>query len=573
MRWIVWQEDLASELKNADNAAARTRVIEGYTQRTGLSSQHLYRVARQFGYVSGRKARADKGVRRSGLTDRQVELVAGLIQTTAREVKGPIMPVERSLEIAADSGCLEADQVTPAGMRNILRTHQLNAASMKVADPHSRMRSLHPNHCHVFDVSVCIQYYLKGKKGLCIMDERDFYKNKLHNFAKVKARLLRYVIVDHFSGMFYFRYFEAAGESQNNLYTFLVEAWRGRDDERYPFRGVPFHLLMDNGAANSARAVVSFLERLEINIPAGKPYNSQRQGAVERMHGIIEVWFESGLRLQPAYDLDTLNTWAFDFCVHHNATRIHTRHGMTRTQCWLLIREDQLRDLPDREILSEIYSYTDEQFTRSVGREYSISYKGETYNLKHVEGIVPGVSTVRIIIKPFDPETIGVAFRDVIYEVKPVKILPAELGAFPVTAAVIGEEFKSQPDSVVQQAKKRIENMAYGEDRKKDQIPFAGLTVFGHQADKVDLTLMPRKGTPMEIDRAIVEKRISFTEFLKRLTGRVGAISKETNRQLKAAFGDSIEVSRADEVIAQIEAEGTWNMKISNSGEIQIANQ
>lgn len=558
MRWIVWQEELAAGLNNAENAAARTRLIEGYTKQTGLSSQHLYRVARKFGYASGRKARCDKGVRKSGLTDRQVELVAGLLQTTAREVKGPIMPVERSMEIATDSGCMEADQVTPSGMRDILRRHQLSAANLKVADPHSRMRSLHPNHCHVFDVSVCIQYYLKGKKGLCVMDERAFYKNKLHNYAKIKARLLRYVIVDHFSGMFYFRYFEAAGETQNNLYTFLVESWRGRDDERYPFRGVPFHLLMDNGAANSARAVVSFLKRLEINIPAGKPYNSQRQGAVERMHSIIEVWFESGLRLQPAYDLETLNAWAFDFCVHHNANRIHTRHGMTRTQCWLLIKEEQLRELPDQEILSELYSYTDEQFTRSVNRDYSISYKAETYNLKHVEGIVPGVSTVRIIIKPFTPESIGVAFNDVVYEVKPIKTLPAELGAFPVNSAIIGEEFKSQPESTVQQAKKRIENMAYGEERKKDQIPFEGLKVFGHQADKVDLTLMPRKGTPMEIDRAVVDKQISFTEFLKRLIARVGAITPDLNARLRTEFGGSIEISRAEEVIREIEADGRW---------------
>jgi len=569
----VWQEELATELNNADNAAARSKVIEEYTLRTGFTSQHLYRIARQFGYISGRRSRADKGVRKSGLTDMQVELVAGLIHTTAREVKGPIMPVERSLEIFIDSGYIDADQVTPSGMRGILRKHQLNAASLKISDPHSRMRSLHPNHCHVFDVSVCIQYYLKGKKGLCIMDERDFYKNKLHNYAKVKTRLLRYVIVDHFSGMFYFRYFEAAGETQNNLYTFLVEAWRGRDDARYPFRGVPFNLLMDNGAANSARAVVSFLKRLEINIPAGRPYNSERQGAVERMHGIIEEWFESGLRLQPAYDLDTLNVWAFDFCINHNANRVHTRHGMTRTQCWLMIRQGELRELPDQEILSELYSYTDEQFTRLVNRDYAISYKGDNYNLKHVEGIVPGRSTVRIVINPFDLETIGVIFNDIVYEAKPVKVLPAELGAFPANAAIIGQEYKSQPDSVVQQAKKRIENMAYGEERRKDQIPFEGLKVFGHQADKVDLTLMLRKGTPMEIDRSMTDRRISFTEFLKRLTGRVGAISKEQNQALRAAFGDSIEVTRSDEVIAQIEAEGRWNTDAGHNGNIQIANE
>ena len=71
----MWQEDLVAELKQADNAKARKKVIEGCARRTGYSSQHLYRIARQFGYESGRRSRSDKGGRKSGVTDRQVELV------------------------------------------------------------------------------------------------------------------------------------------------------------------------------------------------------------------------------------------------------------------------------------------------------------------------------------------------------------------------------------------------------------------------------------------------------------------------------------------------------------------
>jgi hypothetical protein len=418
------------------------------------------------------------------------------------------------------------------------------------------MRSLHPNHTHVFDVSVCIQYYLRGKKGLQIMDERDFYKNKLHNYAKIRTRLLRYVIVDHFSGMFYFRYFDTTGETQNNLYEFLIEAWRGRDDARFPFRGVPFNVLMDSGAANSSHAVVSFLSRLDVNVPEGRPYNSARQGSVEVTHNYIERWFESGLRLQPAHDLETLNAWALDSCINLNANRVHTRHGMPRTQCWLMIKQEQLRELPAPEILSELYSYTDENFTRTVNRDYTISYKGAIYNLKHIPGVVPGASQVRIIIKPYEPGKICAVYNETVYEVEPVRTLPYAGGVFLENAAIIGQEYRSKPESVVQQAKKEIENMAYGEDRQKDQVPFAGLRVFGHQAEKVDLTYIARKGTPMEIDRAVVDKQISFTEFLKRLIARVGAITPDLNARLRTEFGSSIEISRAEEVIREIEADG-----------------
>lgn len=554
----MWQIELADSLSRSE-PGSRPEIIEQYVKMTGKTPTHLYRIARRHGFTTGRTPRKDKGIRKSGITDKQVKFIAGLVHTTSREVKGPIMPVERALEIAVDSGYIKDGQITPGGMRWILRQENVNAASLKAADPHTRMRSLHPNHTHVFDVSVCIQYYLKGKKGLRIMDERDFYKNKLHNYAKIKTRILRYVIVDHFSGMFYFRYFDTTGETSNNLYEFLIDAWRGRDDARFPFRGVPFHLLMDQGAANGSRAVVSFLNRLDVNVPPGLPYNSARQGAVEVTHNYIEKWFESGLRLQPAHDLDTLNAWALDSCISLNATRVHTRHGMPRTQCWLMIKQAQIRELPAPEILSELYSYTDENFTRTVNRDYTISYKRDTYNLKHIASIIPGVSQVRIIIKPFEPDRICVAHNETIYEVTPVRTLPDTAGGFLSNAAVIGQEYRSKPDSVVQRAKKEIENMAYGEDRQKDQVPFAGLRVFGHHAEKVDLTYIARKGTPMEIDRAVVEKQISFTEFLKRLIGRVGAITPDLNARLRNEFGPSIEISRAEEVIQEIEADGRWD--------------
>jgi hypothetical protein len=553
----MWQIELADSLSRTD-PGNRPEIIEQYVKMTGKTPTHLYRVARKHGFATGRTPRKDRGIRRSGITDKQVKFVAGLVHTTSREVKGPIMPVERALEIAVDSGYIEAGQISPAGMRGILRQEKVNPASLKAADPHTRMRSLHPNHTHVFDVSVCIQYYLKGKKGLQIMDERDFYKNKLHNFAKIKTRLLRYVIVDHFSGMFYFRYFDTTGETQNNLYEFLIEAWHGRDDDRFPFRGVPFNVLMDSGAANGSHAVVSFLSRLDVNVPEGRPYNSARQGSVEVTHNYIERWFESGLRLQPAHELETLNAWALDSCINLNANRVHTRHGMPRTQCWLMIKQEQLRELPAPEILSELYSYTDENFTRTVNRDYTISYKGEIYNLKHVPGVVPGASQVRIIIKPYEPGKICAVYNETVYEVEPVRTLPYAGGVFLENAAIIGQEYRSKPESVVQQAKKEIENMAYGEDRQKDQVPFAGLRVFGHQAEKVDLTYIARKGTPMEIDRAVVDKQISFTEFLKRLIARVGAITPDLNARLRTEFGGSIEISRAEEVIREIEADGRW---------------
>lgn len=553
----MWQVEMVNRLKKA-RPQERKQIIAKYQEKTGYSKQYLYEIARKYGFNTDRKKRIDKG--RFALTEEQLAFVASLVYGTAREVKGPIMPVEAAIEIAIDNGIIERDAISLPRIYQLLREREINKAAFKIDKPYTPMRSLHPNHVHVFDVSVCIQYYLRGKKGLAIMDERDFYKNKPQNFEKIKTRLLRYAIVDHFSGAFYLRYYDTTGETQDNLYDFLIRAWSHKNDERYPFRGVPYILLMDTGAANSSQAIVSFLKRLECEIPDGMPYNPQRQGAVEVLHNIVEMWFESKLRIQPANTIEDLNRWAYDFCVWFNATREHSRHRMVRTQCWLLIKPEQLRELPPREILQELYSYDDERNTRLVNRDYTISFSlngtNNIYNVKHIEGIIPGKSKVLVRIKPYLFPVVDVIFNEKAYECRPVPVLPAHLGGFRSDAAVIGQEYKSQPEALTQQAIKRFENMAYGEEKKKDAIPFEGLTVHGIYADKVgNISYIEKKGTPIEVDKAIAVKEISFTEFLKRLIQQVGPISKELNQSLRSQYGESIKISKAEEVIRQI-AEG-----------------
>jgi len=546
---MTWQEEMVERLKNC-RASERRHVLEEYRKMTGKSIQQLYRIASKHGFTSGRKKRADTGTLRSGLTEGQIEFIASLVYTTRREVKGPIMPVEVALEIAEDNGIIQPGQISVGRLQQILRQWQMSKRHLKTPEPSVAMRSLHPNHVHVVDVSVCIQYYLKGKKGLRIMDERDFYKNKPQNFAKVKTRLLRYVLVDHFSGAFFFRYFDTTGETMNNLYEFLIEAWRHKGDERYPFRGVPFQLLMDCGAANISKPILNFLNALQVEVPKGMPYNARRQGSAEVTHNLIEIHFESRLRLQPMATLDELNQSAYDFCVKHNAMKIHTRHKMSRTQCWLLIKPEQLRELPPVDVLRQIFSSPEE--ARRVSKQYTISFGGKEYNLKHIEGIHPD-AIVRVRLKPYVWPVIDVVFNDTTYEVKPIEKLPAELGGFRADAAVIGQEYKAQPETLTQKAIKKFENLAYGEDKGKDAVPFEGLRVFGHLAEKVSHAFIERRGMLIEVDRSVAEREISFTEFLKRLIQQVGPISKELNQTLRARYGSSIPLKEAEEVIRQIQ--------------------
>jgi transposase InsO family protein len=556
----MWRFEMVEKLKEA-NPEQRKNVLESYSGKTGYAPQALYRIARENGFSTGRRSRADKG--KTDLTKNQIEFVASLIHATRREVKGPIMPVECALEIAIDNEIIDPGQISPARMTRLLRERQINRAALKAPEPSTAMRSLHPNHVHVFDVSVCVQYYLKGGKGLRIMDERDFYKNKLDKYLEIKTRLLRYVICDHFSGAFYLYYYDARGESSDLLYDFVSQAWAHKNDERYPFRGVPFILLMDSGAANTSGRTVAFLERLGIEIPPGLPYNARRQGAVEVLHNIIESRFESKLRIRPAHTVEDLNQWARDFMIYFQATKRHRRHKMTRTECWLLIQENQLRELPQKEILQDLYANPEEE--RTVDAFYEISYRGKQYRLKHIPGLFRGAK-VMAILKPWKVPRIDISYNEQIYEASPTEMLPAELGGFRADAAVIGQEYKAPPETLTQQAVKRFENMAYGEDKKKDDIPFAGLKVFGNQAEKVgNLSFIERRGIPIEVDHSITETQISFTEFLKRLVQRIGPISKEMNRELRQRFGESVSVSEAEAYINDAESGGRGNAETKKS--------
>ncbi len=545
----MWQKELAAELKESI-PTERKNIISRYMEMTGHSSTHLYRIAREHGFNTGRKKRADKGSLKSNLTEQQIEFIAGVLKETGRQNKGPIMPIERALQIAVDNGFIEEGQISVSRLTQILSERNLSAKHLNAPSPHITMRSLHPNHTHVVDVSICIQYYLKNGK-LGYIDERDYNKNKPENLKKIKTRLLRYVVVDHFSGAMYLKYYDTTGETGKNLINFLIEAWDDKNDEKSPFRGVPFYLLMDAASANKSRASMAFFEKLGVNIPKGRPYNPQRQGAVETTHTIIENWFESGLRIQPATEsIEQLNDWAKDFMVWYQSVKKHSRHGMPRFQRWMEIKGNELRELPPRDIVMDLYRQPDEE--RTVSGKYRISYRGKEFDLKHIEGLYRNAK-VKASLNPWTWPEIDVIYNDETYQVKPTENLPAHLGGFHADSAIIGEEFKTAKETTTQQAEKRISNAAYGENKGKHAVPYAGLEVFGHHSEKVgSLSYMPKTGTPIEVAQDMSNKKITFTELLKKVRNEIGKVSTELNEHLKKTYGDSINIEDAEEVVRKL---------------------
>lgn len=466
------------------------------------------------------------------------------------------MPLSVALQMAIDNGVIQPGQISVAGLQAILREREMNSTALNAETPSIKMASSHPNHVHVFDASVCIQYYLKSGKGLTIIDERDYREKKPANFGKIKQRLIRMVLVDHFSHHIFVKYYETSGENAAMTFDFLCSAWRGGHHAKLPMRGVPFFLLMDAGAANVAKGILNLLERLEIDIPKNMPHNPRRQGSAENAQELIETHFESRLRFEPATTIDELNGWVMDWLAYWNATQIHRRHKMTRTSCWLTIRQEQLRDLPSDELLRDLYA--EPEFERTVGADNTISVRGNTYRVKHIEGIRPG-KKVMVVLRPYHWPEIAVVYNGITYLAQPVGTMA---GGFSADAAIIGQEFKAQPDTLVQKARKANEQLAYGEERSKNALPFGGtLQVMGHMAESVKAIPMPRRGTPMEVERELVEKVLPIIELFKRLRGAGVVITTSTNKELRATFGDSIEVREADRIVSAMAAGDDWRLE------------
>lgn len=542
---MTWQRQLANELKES-KPKNRTAIIAKYTGERGYSAAQLYRIAREHGFKSGRKERSDKGL--GILAEDQLEFIAATIFKCGRENKGAFMPIENAMEFAIDNGIILRGEVSLSTVQRQLRQREISHKQLNAPEPHTEMRSLYPNHVHLVDVSTCIQYYLDDG-GMKIMREDEFYKNKFENFKKVKTPLQRYILTDHFSGFMFVYYYLAAGETAENLFDFLCRAWELKPEANFPFRGVPPKMLMDGGCRAKAKALGTGLwDGIDVEILPGLPGNSRRQGSVEVTHNIWEEWFETRLRIDPASCIEDLNRKARNFCIWMNATRKHSRTQMTRLSCWMMIKQEQLRELPERSELYDLMNKPEE--TRTVAN-HRISFEGKEFNLKHAN--IPHGSKVKVIknIWKWKDGIITVGYDNRLFEATAIEKLSPELGGFSANAAVIGVSYKAQPQTNTQKAKKQLDELATGSRTPgKDAMPFAGMNAFEGFAEKVaNVAAMPKKGTPLEISRATALPQKPFMDMLKHLKAEGIVITKEINQSLREEFGDSVTIADIDSVL------------------------
>lgn len=562
----------------------KSAFIKHHAEQLGLSPQSLYRaIKRELGWDSGRKARADKG--QTSVSEEALQMAGALKKTSVRLNGKVTMGTPVAAQILSQNK-VEIG-VSVSRLNRLLSDRRLDVASQKQATAHVTMRSLYPNHVHQVDPSLCCVYYLKGKQHIIRDDE--FYKNKLDKIAQLKFKVYRYVMVDHASSHIVPWYVEARGESQDNLFNFLMHAWSQQPGR--PFHGVPEILLWDKGSANGAHAIKNLLQALQVKPIDHEKGNSRAKGGVEVSNNIVETQFECRLRLQPVETVEELNAAASAWAIAYNAnllpgqdTRLR-RNGMqptARLDLWLTIKAEQLRLLPSKEICAQLMRGA--TVTRTVRGDLTITYKHPQAEMSCIYKLTdcPGICVKDVIeISPLVYGDCAIIVRSERYDGEKLEYRLEPVTDYTeyghrVDDPVWGESHQSKPDTERDIQAKALDKLAYGDVSEKDikkardknVAPFShraegGLDAHGHLHDVAVPDYLPRRGTLVKVPSPIVEPTaipvVRAAKHLQEVLGSrytsdvyawlskrypEGVPDEETLERLAGEWGESITTDR-----------------------------
>ena len=536
----------------------------------GFSRQTIYRQLKLVcGWSSERRARADKG--KMTVSSESLLALAAMNRESIRDNGKQTMFTTTARGILEQNG--HEINVSNATLNRLMRQRKLNVNAQKVANPVQSLRALHPNHVHEIDPSLCLIYYMKNKQH--IMRDRDFYKNKLENYAKVKYKVWRYTLYDRASGIIIPWYVEAAGENQHSLFQFLMFAW-GKQDGRL-FHGVPKLLYWDKGSANTSSAIKNLLDHLEVKYLEHEAGNARAKGGVENANNIIETQFESRLKFQPVNSIDELNDAAIKWAEAYNSnmlpgqdTRLH-RTGLSepvsRQTLWQHISAEQLRILPAVEVCKALMASREQE--RQVKSDLTISFKHPQaensliYSLKGLDGVaVKDKVTVRSLVYGDCAIQIEVPRYDgdsLIYRVEPDRNFD-QFGQR-LDAPVIGEEYKSKGDTEIEQAAKAMDQVAYP-DMTEDEIkkakqkqvaPFGGkLNTLSYLEDINHPAYFEQKGSEIDTPEHLkpATTTLTLTAALMRITSEIGRkLTTDENKWLSVRYKDGVPEDSLDSLI------------------------
>lgn len=398
---------LAAKMKAATQKGETcTKIVKAFAKEFGYDKRTLYRWARELGWNSNRKLRADAGkLRSTGERFEDSEEIKGTaaVYHTKKHInaKESRMPFERARQVyeiltGKSTNHLPGDHQ----LRHILRRLELSRRHARLPVPTEERKSGHANQVHQLDFSVS-NFALDPEKGLIPMWKRDHNKNKPENEALFKKRQLRLmVITDHLSGAFYAEYY--TNQRTIEIADFLYRAWSQKNDNRFIFHGIPKILFIDNDKALHSYAMQRLFKYLEIKVPQLETYSPWTKGSVESHINVWQRWFESVFLLDQfkPKDIDEVNEWAFNYSLYFQMTRKHSRHGETRFAKWNNRIGYHLTECPEWNVYRTLLYSESEPRTVRKGK---FTWYGPEYQVKGL----PDGAKIDVYVHPFEFEKNG----------------------------------------------------------------------------------------------------------------------------------------------------------------------
>lgn len=565
-------EDFVLQMQAAKTAKERSSIIAEMCRLFGFCEVSAYRALRRNGWESDRKKRSDAGA--SSINEKDLSTVAALLQNSVRKNGKKTMSVENARSIMLQNGF--DVPISTRQLSELLKTRTLSTESTSKPSPHQRMRTEYPNQVHFADPSVALMYFAPNGKQKFLRDD-EVYKNKPFLEGRENLKCWRYVLTDHYSGTICVRYYAAAGENSANMYDFLLYAWgkKKRPSLQLPRLARTAHLGLR--LCQHLKACNERTQSLRVETEPHLPGNPRAKGQVENANNIVECQFESLLHLEEVNSMEELNDAAERWCAAFNANQLEhrdtriTRAGRkigSRTMIWNWIKEEQLRELPDEEICRQIFTTGIQP--RTVGGDLAISFvhpknKAATrYSLSALPDIMVGM-TVNVQPILVSEEALAlVSYQDrtgeiVSFEVKPIEY---DRVGFDIAAPVFGQEYKSQPDTLIEKNTKALAEIAASDD--KTEVPFAKVTdgqgfkthsLIHTQADPFFKT---QTGKQVEVAAGTVEVHdilITPVEMAKRFKARAGFIPDGFIASLKKEFPDGVPSQLVDDLVTEYTAD------------------
>lgn len=444
---------------------AKSAVVSSLAESLGVSLATAYKRIRTVAVSKPRKRRCDAGC--TGLKREEAELIWALIHETTRRTGTGAMPLMDAVEQLRSAGLIDAAQVdietgewrplSESAIRRAMQQHGYGFAEMLAETPAARLSSPHPNWCWQLDASVSTQFYLAAG-GTEQMDRAVHYDGKPGNLIKIAdQRIWRYAITDHASGAIEVFYAQGA-ESAANAVSALIHAMTPRADGT--MYGVAKYLMTDPGSGMTAAAMANFLRPLGVVHRAHAVGAARVTGQVENAHGLIERHFEATLKLRsPVTSIAEINAMAQQWARAFNATRLHSRTGMTRRDGWLRITPEQLVLPPSVETLRQLPNSTPKECTIKDGM---IRLKGEFYEVRELPGGAANGRKVEVVRNALDDDGVRVLLKgddglDAFYLARRIE---RDAFGFLSSAAQIGTEFRAARETPADSRRKAIERLA-----------------------------------------------------------------------------------------------------------------